>query len=302
MLSSMSKSLAVRTNYLVIIIVALYLASQVIIQLLFGRNIGKYLYILLVFIQVIIIFLPTFYFAIKHNLGPEFFRIRKIKISEAFLIILMSVLSSYIASVLNTLVVFFLKKLVPVKMDGIPAPQTILELLTQIIVIALIPAVCEEFFFRGVIFRVFEGLGLKMAILVSALYFTLFHFDIRNFMGPLFLGILIAWYCYRTGSIFAAVLAHFTNNFIAVLISWFNRDIAADPVVLTVKTMESLIIYACFLGIVLFIFIKAFEAITRNKAKSDVLHVPKLSPTIILHWPVCILYCTYVIITVILIL
>lgn len=294
-----SKSLAMRTNFLVVVVVAFYLLSQLIVQVALGQDwIEKNLYLILILIQILIIFLPALWFAIKQKLKPvSFIQVRPIAWSEVLLIIVMAVSASFIASVLNSAVLFFLEKAWSVQSNSIPVPKTIPELWTQILVIAVLPALCEEFFFRGILYRALEGLGTAKAIVVSAIYFALFHFDIRNLLGPLFLGILIAWYCYRTGSIFAGVLAHFTNNLLAILTSWFNRDMAADPMVLTKDTMGQLFMLACFLGVILAILIKAFQAMTRKKVKKEERSERSLSLSIMIHWPVCFFYGIYIVIT-----
>ncbi len=295
-----SKSLAGRTNYLVLIVVALYLITQLAAQYTLGPDwLTKNLYLFLIGIQVFIIFLPAALFLYVHKLQPvQFLRICRLSVPETLLIIMMAGASSFIASVLNAFVVFLLEKLGPVKVEGIPPPENVRELWLQIFVFAVLPAVCEEFFFRGILYRSFENLGTGVAVGVSAFYFALFHFDLRNLAGPLFLGFLITWYCYRTGSIFAAVLAHFVNNLMAVLAGWFNRAVAEAPMLLTRDTLGQMFSFACFAGIVLIILAKTLEGITRKKVTKK----PSgkgFPASIILHWPICIFMGAYVIISVV---
>ncbi len=294
-----SKSLAARTNLLVLCVVAIYLMTQLAAQFTLGQGwLSKNLYLFLVGIQIFIIFLPGLFFLHAHKLRPAaFLHIHKLSVTEAFLIVLMAGASGFIASVLNAYAVFMLEKLGPVKVGGIPAPKNASELWLQILVFALLPAVCEEFFFRGIIYRSFESLGSGVAMGISAIYFALFHFDLRNFLGPLFLGILITWYCYRTNSIFAAVLAHFVNNLLAVLAGWFGRETAEASMVLDRDTLGQMFSLACFAGVVLFILMKAFEGITRKKVPKKLQN--SFSVSIVLHWPVCLFLGTYVIIGVV---
>jgi membrane protease YdiL (CAAX protease family) len=293
-----SKSLAVKTNYLVLAVVAFYLVTQLAAQLTLGQSrLSENLYLFLLGIQVFIILIPAALFLYVHKLSPvPFLRICGLSVPEALLIVLMSVTSSFVASVLNAFVVFLLEKAGPVKTEGIPPPENVNELWLQIFVIAILPAICEEFFFRGIIFRSFESLGTGMAMGVSAVYFALFHFDLRNLAGPLFLGFLITWYCYRSGSIFAAVLAHFINNLMAVLTGWFGRADAEAPMLLTQDALGQMFSFACFAGIVLIILVKAFDGITRKKVKKNLPEAQRFPLSVILHWPVCLFVCTYVII------
>lgn len=296
-----SKSLAVRTNYLVLAVVAIYLITQLAAQFTLGQSwLSKNLYLFLIGIQFFIIFLPAVVFLYVQKLQPApFLRLCRLSVPEALLIVLMAGASSFIASVLNAFVVFFLEKLGTVKVEGIPPPENMNELWLQIFVFAILPAVCEEFFFRGIIYRSFESLGSEVAMGVSAFYFALFHFDLRNLAGPLFLGFLITWYCYRSGSIFAAVLAHFINNLMAVLAGWFNKAAAEAPMILTGNTLGQMFSFACFAAVVLIILAKGFEAITRKKVRKKFTGERGFPASIIFHWPVCLFFGTYVIISVV---
>lgn len=297
-----AKTLTVRTNYLVLAVVVLYLVSQLVIRFACGPDwIRRNLYFLLAGIQIFIIMIPAVIFAHRQKLiQDDFFRISCLKVPEGLMIIPMAVVASYVASVLNTLVSYPLERAGFAPGNEIPVPQNETELWIQIIVIAFLPAVCEEFFFRGIIYRAYEGMGIPMAIIVPAVYFALFHFDIRNLLGPLFLGLLIAWYCYRTGSIFAGVLAHFVNNLLMVLTGWFTRGFSREPAIVTADMLRQMLAYGCYTGIVLVILLKAFSGITRRKVQKPIAK-RSLSASIMLHWPVCLFYGTYLLIGVLLI-
>lgn len=288
------------TNYLVFAVVLIYLIFQFLFKLLFGDAwIDNNLYMLLAFFQLIVILLPALVFIYLNGTSPAaVLKLKPITILEVLLVIMMTVASSLIASVLNTSVIYLLEKIGTVTAVNVPAPANVQELWMQIFVIVLLPAVCEELFFRGVVFGMFEPLGIRAAIIISAFYFALFHFDIRNLLGPFFLGLLFAWFCHRTGSIFAGVLAHFTNNLLAVLINWNNRHISASDAALTPAVMGELIILASAVGFILAIMLKAFEALTKDKVKPASGNKKSAVIPIIAHWPMLAVYSVYLIITV----
>ena len=101
-----------------------------------------------------------------------------------------------------------------------PAAQNGQELLISILVIAGSAGLCEEFLFRGVIQRGFERFGAVRAILLAAFLFSLTHMDFQKIFGTLLLGALIGFIVYRTNSLYCGIFAHFTNNAMAVLISY----------------------------------------------------------------------------------
>lgn len=101
-----------------------------------------------------------------------------------------------------------------------PIAQNGQELLINILVIAGSAGLCEEFLFRGVIQRGFERFGAVKAILLAAFLFSLTHMDFQKIFGTLLLGALIGFIVHRTNSLFCGMFAHFTNNALAVLISY----------------------------------------------------------------------------------
>lgn len=111
---------------------------------------------------------------------------------------------------------------------NIPIPETGKELLISLLVIAVTAAVCEEVLFRGVLQTSFEKLGKAGMFLLVSLLFTAFHFSIEQFLGLFALSVLITYVVYRTNSLFAGMLAHFTNNAMAVLISFFANKMPEE--------------------------------------------------------------------------
>lgn len=93
------------------------------------------------------------------------------------------------------------------------------DLLLQLLVVALVTAISEEFFFRGVLQQIFcEWFGSShVAIAVTALLFGLAHGNVYAIV-PLFIFGLIFGYMYRlSGTIWVTVCAHFFNNAAFVL-------------------------------------------------------------------------------------
>lgn len=77
---------------------------------------------------------------------------------------------------------------------------------------AVLPALCEEFVYRGILCHEYEKGGVLRAILLSSLFFSLLHFNLPNFPVYFFSGVVLAMTLYATRSIWGAVLAHFLYN------------------------------------------------------------------------------------------
>jgi uncharacterized protein len=107
-----------------------------------------------------------------------------------------------------------------VNLPQIPIPETGYELLLSILVVGLVPAVCEEVLNRGVLQSAFEKFGKAASVFMVSILFTLFHFSLEKLMGVFFLSLVISYIVYLTNSIFAGMLAHFINNSAAMAMSY----------------------------------------------------------------------------------
>lgn len=95
--------------------------------------------------------------------------------------------------------------------------------LINLTVIAVIPAICEEFIFRGGLQRTFLRIfkNPHVAIWTSAIIFSAIHFQFFGFFPRLFLGAAFGYIYFWTGSIWLAVVAHFLNNGFAVTMAFY---------------------------------------------------------------------------------
>ena len=81
---------------------------------------------------------------------------------------------------------------------------------------AALPAVCEEFVYRGIICYEYERGGVMRAIVFSSLFFALLHFNIVNIPVYLFAGVILALTLYGTRSLIGAMIVHFLYNIFAI--------------------------------------------------------------------------------------
>lgn len=97
------------------------------------------------------------------------------------------------------------------------------DFIINLIVVAIVPAICEEFIFRGGLQRTFLRLfkNPHVAIWTSAIIFSSIHFQFFGFFPRLFLGAAFGYIYFWTGSIWYAVVAHFLNNGFAVTMAFY---------------------------------------------------------------------------------
>jgi sodium transport system permease protein len=98
-----------------------------------------------------------------------------------------------------------------------------------LVLIALLPAVCEELAFRGFILSGLRHSGHKWrAIIISSLFFAVTHQIFQQSLGAFVLGALIAYLAVQTGSIWPGLSFHAAHNSLAwlhSLASWKTADI-----------------------------------------------------------------------------
>ena len=85
-----------------------------------------------------------------------------------------------------------------------------------ILAYAALPALCEEFIYRGILCHEYEKGGVLRAIIINSVFFSFLHFNINNLFVYLFCGVILSLTLYATRSFWGAVIAHFIYNLFGV--------------------------------------------------------------------------------------
>ena len=87
----------------------------------------------------------------------------------------------------------------------------------QLLIVAVMPAVCEEAMHRGFIQHSFQSVRSDWVIILSmGLIFGIFHMDLYRFLPTAILGIGLSYVMQKTHNIFLPALFHFVHNFISI--------------------------------------------------------------------------------------
>ena len=105
-------------------------------------------------------------------------------------------------------------------------------------VVALLPAVFEEFFFRGVLLRGLRAFGEVGAVLLCGALFSLYHQNPAQTLYQFFCGAAFALVALRSGSILPTVLSHFFNNALIILLEKFSLTTFSTPVLIVVMSVS----------------------------------------------------------------
>ncbi len=96
-----------------------------------------------------------------------------------------------------------------------------------VLLLALLPAFCEEMMFRGLLLSGLRGATRKwIAIVAVGVIFGVFHFFAFKLVITALLGILLAYLCWQSRSIFPAMLAHMLYN--AAVVILIKYPVAAE--------------------------------------------------------------------------
>lgn len=116
------------------------------------------------------------------------------------------------------------------------------DYILSLLMLAIFPAVFEETMFRGGMQNLLSRWWRMpiLAIVVTAMIFSIVHGSYFGFLSRAVLGFLLGWMYYRTGNIWLNIIAHAANNAVAVTAIYVmrlknpNMDIAKADVNLSV--------------------------------------------------------------------
>ena len=134
---------------------------------------------------------------------------------------------------------------------------------TAILVLAVFPAVCEEFFCRGFLVRCFFRIkNEKLIIILTAVIFGVMHLDPYSFFYTAIFGALLCFIALRTKSLLIPIFLHFSSNALSVATIFLFKDtLTSETVQQNVNVEQSIsqiIIYLALSAVPLFIGYRMF--------------------------------------------
>lgn len=144
-------------------------------------------------------------------------RIKKIKISNVFLLILFAYLISPVISLINAISLIFSKNEIASTINGITEN---FPLIFAVLTVGLLPAILEESVYRGVLYNEYRKSNPKIAIFLSALLFGLLHQNLNQFSYAFALGLVFALVIEATDSIVSTMILHFFINSTSVVLNY----------------------------------------------------------------------------------
>jgi len=138
-----------------------------------------------------------------------------------------------------------------------------MDILVNLFLVALLPAICEEVCFRGAFQRILIHLSRSpwIGIIVASIIFSALHLQFQGFLPRMFLGVLLGALYWYSGSLWTSILAHFINNAVQVVAVSYAPGIATkDP---SIPFIAALISALAVLAVIW--LYKSFSTVTYEK-------------------------------------
>lgn len=136
------------------------------------------------------------------------------------------------------------------------------DLLINLFMIALIPALGEELLFRGIFQPLFHKLtnNPHLGIWLSAILFSALHMQFLGFFPRMFMGAAFGYLLLWSGSLWLPVIGHFVNNAGAVFIAYLIQRKGIPREVETVGAGQGgtlyVVVSAAMVGVLLYVIQK----------------------------------------------
>ena len=102
--------------------------------------------------------------------------------------------------------------------------------LSNILVFGLIAGIGEELFFRGLFQRFVTqwSQNIHLGALITALFFTLMHFQPEGFIPRLILSLFFSYFLILTGKLWISIVVHIVFNSYQVFLYYFTPDLVGS--------------------------------------------------------------------------
>lgn len=114
------------------------------------------------------------------------------------------------------------------------------SLAKNLMYIALVPALSEEFMFRGVFYHGYRPAGVWKAALCSGFCFGLIHMNLNQFCYAFVLGVIFALLVEVTGSLICSTLAHLLINGNSVWLLALQQELLGQEAAQAAQAAEPL--------------------------------------------------------------
>lgn len=130
-------------------------------------------------------------------------------------------------------------------------PQGFFGFLLSVIAVSIVPALLEEFAFRGVVMTVLKPYGEAFSVVASAILFGLIHGNVSQIPFAFLVGLALGFIRIKSGSLIVPMAVHGINNLVSTVLSYCTgMSTVAVNAVYTIYLLSALT--AAIAGVALF--------------------------------------------------
>ena len=249
---------------LVMIVMALSVGLGYIDTSILGE--GETVFLSVALLQLLALFIPTLLYCRIRGISVKELRLRAPNVknipfiaSSVFVIILGGMLISFAMSFFGVPIgeSSSYNQYVP---NGLASRAIFIA-----VAFAVVPALTEELLCRSVLMREYENAGMLSSIFVSALLFSMLHFNAVSFPIYFFSGMLLGFVSFVTRSVFSAMAVHLLNNMYIL----FFEEYAAAVVKVPQNLIFAVFFAAAFFLLALFFMLMQAESIVYRNGALD---------------------------------
>jgi membrane protease YdiL (CAAX protease family) len=184
-------------------------------------GIPKNYYLMLFLVQILAIFLPSYYFCRKVKKIP-YLKIKDIQIEkkdDIFLFITLGICLQFVGSIANYPLIRLFSRLNYTPSVNIPPITGAADFLLALLAVCVIPSICEEVLFRKLIYDDLRAYSKWTAIVFSAIFFAAAHMNFYNIGAIFFIGLILGVMRARNFPLIYLALCHFFVNLTGILLN-----------------------------------------------------------------------------------
>lgn len=192
--------------------------------------------------------LPVAAYMLRHPGIGAGMRLNALPVLPTLSAALLGLLSVYVASMLSAAWGAGLDALGLRGLSGAPVARNEAELLTSILALAAIPAICEELLFRGFVLSAWESRGTWFAMGVTAALFALLHANLYGVPAYLLVSAVAGYLAFALDSLYAAMVYHTVYNTSCLVLPYLAAGQESADVVIDAAAVFSLAVQTAMIA------------------------------------------------------
>lgn len=212
----------------------LFLIVGLLLLIVGARVQGNNFYTGILITEYILILLPNLIFLKVRKLSlKKVLKLNRLSIKQMVYILFIMLFAYPVAVFLNFIMIAMVTSISEAMPIGVPIPENFKDYIFALFVVAIAPGICEEVMFRGTLQSAYSKFGEKKGLIITSILFGVFHFNLLNLLGPMFLGLVLGIVLIKTNSLYGSILGHILNNGFAMTIGYILLKFTKNIEILT---------------------------------------------------------------------